>query len=104
MLGGRPQRGRARIGKRLEQYERGHELLAARLLAPERPLAIGQMDGGDGFLPRVAELSVHSGRLAVKGCRVLSVASSEQHLARAVERGGFPAVIPIWRSNDAAIR
>jgi methionyl-tRNA formyltransferase len=89
-----PQGGCPGIGEWLEQGEGCGQLLAAGLGLAESLLAVGQVKRCLGFLPLVAELSVHAGGFAVEvGC-VLDVATGEQDFASAVQGGRFAAMVP----------
>jgi hypothetical protein len=89
----RSQLGSQIVREWLEQCERCRQMFAAIVLEAEGLFAAGEMDRSDGLLPVVAELLVHAGRLAVERGRVLGVASGQQDLTSAVERGGLAAVV-----------
>jgi methionyl-tRNA formyltransferase len=93
-LGCSSQAGCAAIRERLEQGKCGRELLTTGASVAEHLFAVGKVEGGQGFLPTVAEFTVHASCLTVEVGRALGVAAREQYLARAVEGGRFTTVVP----------
>jgi methionyl-tRNA formyltransferase len=88
-----PQLRCAGVRERLEQGERCRELFAAGFCVTEDLFAAGQVEDGQGFLPAVAGLVVHAGRLTVETGCFLGVAGCKQYLASDVQGSRFAAVV-----------